>query len=154
MHWRIIFGKFAGRWAGTFSDGKLTTRIHDPRCGYVMEQLTCFGAPAQTMRRAKPHIGTDKLRGVVKNIRREIERLGGEIKFGVQVEDLLVCQGKLAGLIADGQPIACDQLVLAVGHSARDTFEMLMKHQIPMIAKAFSVGLRIEHLQSVIDRGL
>ncbi len=140
--------------AGTFSDGKLTTRIHDPRCGYVMEQLTCFGAPAQTMRRAKPHIGTDKLRGVVKNIRREIERLGGEIKFGVQVEDLLVCQGKLAGLIADGQPIACDQLVLAVGHSARDTFEMLMKHQIPMIAKAFSVGLRIEHLQSVIDRGL
>lgn len=132
--------------AGTFSDGKLTTRIHDPRCGYVMEQLTCFGAPAQTMRRAKPHIGTDKLRGVVKNIRREIERLGGEIKFGVQVEDLLVCQGKLAGLIADGQPIACDQLVLAVGHSARDTFEMLMKHQIPMIAKAFSVGLRIEHL--------
>ena len=119
-----------------------------------MEQLTCFGAPAQTMRRAKPHIGTDKLRGVVKNIRREIERLGGEIKFGVQVEDLLVCQGKLAGLIADGQPIACDQLVLAVGHSARDTFEMLMKHQIPMIAKAFSVGLRIEHLQSVIDRGL
>ena len=72
------------------------------------------------------------------------DRLGGEIKFGVQVEDLLVCQGKLAGLIADGQPIACDQLVLAVGHSARDTFEMLMKHQIPMIAKAFSVGLRIE----------
>ena len=140
--------------AGTFSDGKLTTRIHDPRCGYVMEQLARFGAPAQTMRRAKPHIGTDKLRMVVKNIRREIERMGGEIKFGMQVEDLLMKRGKLVGLIADRQPIACDQLILAVGHSARDTFEMLMQRQIPMVAKAFSVGVRIEHLQSVIDRGL
>lgn len=140
--------------AGTFSDGKLTTRTHDPRCGYVMEQLARFGAPAQTMRRAKPHIGTDKLRMVVKNIRREIERMGGEIKFGMQVEDLLMKRGKLVGLIADGQPIACDQLILAVGHSARDTFEMLMQRQIPMVAKAFSVGVRIEHLQSVIDRGL
>ena len=140
--------------AGTFSDGKLTTRIHDPRCGYVMEQLTCFGAPAQTMRRAKPHIGTDKLRGVVKNIRREIERLGGEIKFGVQVEDLLVYQGKLAGLIADGQPIACDQLVLAVGHSARDTFAVLHTMGLPLECKPFSVGFRAEHLQTEIEKSL
>lgn len=140
--------------AGTFSDGKLTTRIHDPRCGYVMEQLALFGAPEETMKRAKPHIGTDKLRKVVKTIRMEIERLGGQVKFGVQVEDLLIQRGKLVGIMADGQPIPCDQLVLAVGHSARDTFEMLARRQIPMIAKAFSVGVRIEHLQSVIDRGL
>ncbi|MDD3193511.1 MAG: hypothetical protein PHE47_06630 [Oscillospiraceae bacterium] len=140
--------------AGTFSDGKLTTRIHDPRCGYVMEQLAHFGAPAETMRRAKPHIGTDHLRAVVKNIRREIERLGGEIRFGAQAEDLLIRDGRLTGIRVGGQELPCRQLVLAVGHSARDTFQMLMKRQIPMIAKAFSVGVRIEQLQSAVDQGL
>lgn len=140
--------------AGTFSDGKLTTRIHDPRCGYVMEQLAKFGAPVEILRRAKPHIGTDKLRIVVKNIRRQIELLGGEVRFGIQMQDLLIRGGKLAGIVADGQTIACDQLILAIGHSARDTFSMLLKREVPIISKAFSVGVRIEHAQSVIDQGL
>lgn len=140
--------------AGTFSDGKLTTRIHDPRCGYVMEQLAQFGAPAEILQRAKPHIGTDKLRSVIKNIRQHIECLGGEIRFGTQVQDLLVRNKKLVGITANGEEIPCEQLILAIGHSARDTFSMLLKREIPMVPKAFSVGVRIEHLQTAVDQGL
>lgn len=140
--------------AGTFSDGKLTTRIHDPRCEYVMEQLTKFGAPSEILQRSKPHIGTDQLRMVVKNMRHQIERLGGEILFGTQVQDLLIRNGKLAGVTANGESIPCDQLIMAIGHSARDTFSVLLKREIPMISKAFSVGVRIEQLQTVVDQGL
>ena len=140
--------------AGTFSDGKLTTRIHDPRCGFVMEQLTRFGAPEETMQKAKPHIGTDKLRSVVKNLREEVCRLGGEVRFGVKLESIAQNDGKLTAIRADGQVIPVEQLVLAIGHSARDTFEMLMEQQIPMTTKPFSVGVRIEHPQELIDRGL
>lgn len=140
--------------AGTFSDGKLTTRINDPRCGYVMGELLRFGAPKETMRRAKPHIGTDRLRAIVKNIRKEIELLGGEIRFNAKMENIRTDGNRVQAIVADGMEIPAEQVVLAIGHSARDTFQMLMEKEIPMISKAFSVGVRIEHLQSVIDRGL
>lgn len=140
--------------AGTFSDGKLTTRIHDPRCGYVMEQLVRFGAPKETMQRAKPHIGTDRLRTVVKNMRWEIQRLGGEVQFGTSAAGLEIRQGRLCGIQTADGVLAAEQLILAIGHSARDTFRMLMEQGVPMTAKAFSVGVRIEHPQQMIDQGL
>lgn len=140
--------------AGTFSDGKLTTRIHDPRCEFVLREFVRFGAPDEILYKAKPHIGTDLLRGIVRSIRREILALGGEIRFDTRLEDILCSTGRLCGVAAAGAEIPAEVLILAVGHSARDTFALLMKKQMELVVKPFSVGVRIEHLQGVIDRGL
>ncbi len=140
--------------AGTFSDGKLTTRINDPRCEYVLQQFVHFGGPQELLWEAKPHIGTDRLRQVVVALREEILRLGGEVRFGVKLEDLVIRNGAITGIRAGGQEMAAENLVLALGHSARDTFAMLRERGVSLETKPFSVGVRIEHLQEQIDRGL
>lgn len=140
--------------AGTFSDGKLTTRISDPRCEYVLETLHTFGAPEEILYKAKPHVGTDKLRDIVKNIRIEIQRLGGKVMFLTTAEDIEIKNGKVFGVKTNKGFIETENVVLAIGHSARDTFEMLLSKGVLMEPKTFSVGVRIEHLQENINRGL
>ncbi len=141
--------------AGTFSDGKLVTRINDPLCDYVLERFCDFGAPGDIMYRAKPHIGTDNLRVIVKNMRRYIIELGGEIRFNSPLTDISFPPGGHAVAHSEnGSEIETSVLVLACGHSARDTFGMLGARGFELNAKPFSVGFRIEHSQTLIDRGL
>ena len=140
--------------AGTFSDGKLTTRIGDSKCGWILKEFAGFGAPEEILYKAKPHIGTDRLREVVKNIRKEIIAMGGEVRFDTMITDLEIKSGKLTAAVTASETIPAEVLILATGHSARDTFEMLLRRGITMEAKPFSVGLRMEHLQAEIDRGL
>ena len=141
--------------AGTFSDGKLTTRINDPLCRYVLEKFAEFGAPEEILVKAKPHIGTDKLRGVIKNMREKIIELGGEVRFNSVMTDLSVENGKIVSVTVNGSDvIPCGALILAIGHSARDTFEMLHSKKIFLEPKPFSVGARIEHKQEDVDRSL
>jgi len=143
--------------AGTFSDGKLYTRIKDPN-HYGRKVLTEFvkaGAPAEILTVSKPHIGTFRLVAMMEHLRATIEGLGGEIRFQSRVDDVHIDNGQLCAVqLADGEVIPCRHLVLAVGHSARDTFEMLHRRGVYLEAKAFSIGLRIEHPQSLIDRCL
>ena len=141
--------------AGTFSDGKLYSQIKDPqyRGRKVLTEFVKAGAPAEILYVAKPHIGTFKLVGMVENMRAEIEALGGEIRFGSRVEDIEIEQGRVRGLrLAGGEYLAATHVVLAVGHSARDTFAMLHRRGVHIEAKPFSIGVRIEHPQSLIDR--
>lgn len=138
--------------AGTFSDGKLTTRINDPRCDFILSEFEKHGAPKEILTRAKPHIGTDKLREVVKNIRNEIISLGGEVHFLKKVDDITVKNGKIVAVYVEGTEYTAENVIFAIGHSARDSFRMLSKNGILMEAKPFSVGARIEHLQSDINR--
>lgn len=143
--------------AGTFSDGKLNSGIHDERCFNVLETFCEFGAPDNIMYSAKPHIGTDILRNVVKNIREEIIKLGGEIYFDTKLDGVIIKNGKLYGIKTVGNKsgtLGCGELILAIGHSARDTFKMLYKSGVYMSAKPFSVGVRIEHRQADINRSL
>lgn len=145
--------------AGTFSDGKLTTGIKDSRCRYVLEALHKFGAPEQILYSSHPHIGTDKLVGVVKNIRNEIIYLGGEIKFGCCLTDIYKANGYIQGIAyrdSSGKTIdmETDSLILCIGHSARDTVAMLYSHGVVMEQKPFSVGVRIEHPQELINKSL
>lgn len=140
--------------AGTFSDGKLTTRIKDSLCRYILERFVEFGAPEEILTKAKPHIGTDNLRNIVKNIRQRIISLGGEIKFCTRLEDINISNGCIKSVYADGIEYDVSALILAVGHSARDTFEMLYKKGIMLETKPFSVGVRIEHKQSDVDYSL
>ena len=140
--------------AGTFSDGKLTTRIKDPLCRYVLEKFCDFGAPEEILYKAKPHVGTDKLREVVKNIRKRITELGGEIKFLTRLDDFEIRNGRVSRIFAKGEQIDVSALVLAVGHSARDTFELLCRKGVFIEPKPFSVGMRIEHNQSDVDYSL
>ena len=138
--------------AGTFSDGKLTTGINDPRISKVNEEFTEAGAPDTILYHHMPHIGTDVLRNVVKKIRQKTERLGGTIRFDSKVTGFRREKGRLTGLeLEDGSVIDCDYAVLAVGNSARDTFEMIHQSGIGMIPKPFSVGVRIEHPQELIN---
>ena len=140
--------------AGTFSDGKLNTLVkdRDGRNGAVLETLVKFGAKKSICYEAKPHIGTDVLREIVRNLRNEIVRLGGEVRFQSLVTDIEVRDGRAAGVVINGEErLACRQLVLAIGHSARDTFSMLYEKGVTMEAKAFAVGLRVEHPQSMIN---
>ncbi len=152
--------------AGTFSDGKLTTGIKDARIRKVLEEFVAAGAPKEILYKQKPHIGTDVLRLVVKNIREEIKRLGGEVRFNTLVEDLRVENGRVSGVICaqDGAEtdhesgcgiptrcIPCQTVIFAMGHSARDTFRRLRARGIAMSQKPFSVGVRIEHPQDMID---
>lgn len=140
--------------AGTFSDGKLTTRISDPRCDFVLEEMIRHGAPEEIRYRQKPHVGTDLLRGVVKSIREEIIRLGGQVLFETRMERVVLRQGRVQAVKSSAGEIPTQILVLAIGHSARDTFEQLCADGIFLEPKPFSVGVRIEQRQSVIDAGL
>ena len=142
--------------AGTFSDGKLNSGIKDPRSRRVLETFVAAGAPPEILWQAKPHIGTDKLQDTVRGLRQEIIRLGGQVLFFHQVTDLVIEGGCLTALIVkteDGQrEIPCRQAVLAIGHSARDTAEMLYHRGLPMEQKPFAVGVRIEHPRTMIDK--
>lgn len=140
--------------AGTFSDGKLTTRINDPLCEYVLSTFVKFGAPEEILYSAKPHIGTDKLKTIVKNIREEIIRLGGEVRFNTCMQDIRISNGRLSKIITNNDVIDAGVMILAPGHSARDTYRMLAKNNIQMTPKSFSVGFRAEHLQTDIDFAL
>ena len=139
--------------AGTFSDGKLNTGVNNPRIGWVLEQLVAAGAREDILFDAKPHIGTDVLLTVVQNIRNRIISLGGEVRFCTQVTNILQKDGHLTGLeLSTGEGIDCDKAIFAIGHSARDTFEKLHGLGIPMEAKPFAMGVRIEHLQETVDK--
>ncbi len=146
--------------AGTFSDGKLYSQIRDPRWlgRKVMQEFVAAGAPAEILVAAHPHIGTFKLVKVVERLRAEIIALGGEVRFEQRVTDLIVEDGQLRGSMVQDrssgavEPLRADQVVMALGHSARDTFEMLHARGVAMSAKPFSIGFRIEHPQSLIDR--
>lgn len=138
--------------AGTFSDGKLTTLIRDSRCRKVLEELVLSGAPEEIMFINKPHVGTDILKGVVKNIRGKIIKLGGEFRFNCLVTDIPVRSGRVEGVVVnDSGLIAAGVVILAIGHSARDTFGMLYERGVVMTPKAFSMGVRVEHPQGLID---
>ena len=139
--------------AGTFSDGKLTTRVHDRLMSEALNTLVEAGAPPEIRYWYKPHIGTDRLRQVVKNIRQQIEALGGEVRFGRQVTGLRLAAGTLTGLILnETELLPCSVALLGIGHSARDTYQTLQRSGVAMEAKPFSVGVRIEHPQDLIDR--
>ncbi|MFA5658252.1 MAG: NAD(P)/FAD-dependent oxidoreductase, partial [Oscillospiraceae bacterium] len=140
--------------AGTFSDGKLTTRIHDPLCRVVLERLIQFGAPKDIIFKAKPHIGTDNLRKIVKAVRKKIIEAGGIIHFKSAVDNVTINNGKITSISSGGNRIQTKAAVLAVGHSARDTFEMLISNNIHIESKPFSVGARIEHRQEDVDFSL
>ena len=138
--------------AGTFSDGKLNTGVNNPRIKWILEQMVAAGAGEDILYDAKPHVGTDVLLTVVQNIRRRIIALGGEVRFNTQVTDMETDGNHLAALITEsGERIPCSQAVFAIGHSARDTFEMLHTRLVPMEPKPFSMGVRIEHKQKNIN---
>lgn len=140
--------------AGTFSDGKLNTLVKDKdgRNKEVLRTFVKFGAKPSILYEAKPHIGTDVLSRIVKQMRMEIERLGGQVRFASRVTDIGIAEGKVQSVTVNGQEeIPCENLVLAIGHSARDTFSMLYDKKVPMEAKSFAVGLRIEHPQEMIN---
>ena len=145
--------QFGAGGAGTFSDGKLTTRINDGKCAYVLERFVEFGAPSEILTKAKPHIGTDILRTVVDNMLKKIESLGGSVIYRCRMDGIHsfgegVCLNTSQGDIQAGV------VVLALGHSARDTYRTLMNGGFAIEPKPFSVGVRVEHLQSDIDRAL
>ncbi len=140
--------------AGTFSDGKLNTGIKDVRCRVVLEQFVSFGAGDKILIDAKPHIGTDILVGVVKNIRKEIIALGGEVRFESRLDRVFVKDGAIYKIAVNGEEMPCECLCLATGHSARDTFSMLRDAGFEMERKSFAMGARIEHRQSDINRAL
>lgn len=138
--------------AGTFSDGKLTTLIRDPRCRKVLDEFVKAGAPGEILYLNKPHVGTDLLVTVIKNIRQAIIANGGEFRFRAKVTDLEIRDGRIAGVVVNGcETIPCEVLLLGIGHSARDTFAMLYRRGVVMTQKPFSIGVRIEHPQALID---
>ncbi len=139
--------------AGTFSDGKLNTGVNNPRIGWILEQFVKAGAREDILYDAKPHVGTDVLLHVVQNLRQQIISLGGEVRFNTQVTKIMAENGTLTGLKTEnGEVIDCDTAVFAIGHSARDTFEMLLSSGVPMEPKPFAMGARIEHKQAAVDR--
>lgn len=144
--------------AGTFSDGKLTTGIRDPRIRYIFRTFVSFGAPSEILWQAKPHIGTDRLQTVVRNLRGEIIRLGGNVLFGAKFTGFRAKNGKIASVIYErrniSEEIETDRVILAIGHSARDTLEALFQSKIEMAQKGFAMGVRIEHPQNEVNRSL
>ncbi len=146
--------QFGAGGAGTFSDGKLLTRINDPRCTLVLETLRAMGAPEDITLNAKPHVGTDVLRLVVSNLLEEITALGGEVLFRCRLDGIKrLPDGSFSAVTTRGE-IPCGVIVLAPGHSARDTYAMLLKDGYTLIPKPMSVGVRIEHLRSDMDNML
>lgn len=144
--------------AGAFSDGKLNTGTHSPLINQVLKDLADFGAPKEILYQAKPHIGTDKLLVTVKNLREEIKRLGGEVIFGAKFCDFGCINGSLSSVsyIKDSEryELETNSLILATGHSARDIFELMVRKNVEITQKAFSIGMRIEHLQSDLNRSM
>ncbi|MBE6980876.1 MAG: hypothetical protein E7437_00985 [Ruminococcaceae bacterium] len=148
-HSNVQFGEGG---AGTFSDGKLNTGVNNPRIGWVLEQFVAAGAAEEILFDAKPHVGTDVLVDVVRNIRQRIISLGGTVRFHAQVTDISMENGRLTGLVVnETEQIDCDRVILAIGHSARDTFCRLLDRGIPMEPKPFSMGVRIEHSQATVN---
>ncbi len=143
--------------AGTFSDGKLTTNTKNPRIRSVLEAFVSAGAAEEILWQAKPHIGTDHLTGAVRRLREEIESLGGEVRFNTRLTDLILAEnGSLKAVVTESvrgrEEFAAETLILATGHSARDTFEMLHDRGATLAQKAFSIGVRIEHVQRIVNR--
>ena len=146
--------QFGAGGAGTFSDGKLLTRINDPKIGYVLKRFCDFGAPSDIMTAAKPHIGTDLLLGTVDNMLCEIERLGGRVMYRTRLDCITENSDGSATAHTSRGDIVCSSIVLATGHSSRDTYKMLLESGYIIEAKSFSVGVRIEHLRENIDKAL
>lgn len=139
--------------AGTFSDGKLTTQVNNPRSSKILQYFVEAGAPEEILYYNKPHIGTDLLRNIVKKIRRKIILNGGEIMFSKKMTNIHTYNNKVTGItVNNNEKILCDKLILALGHSARDTFEILYESGIYIEQKSFSIGVRIEHPQEIIDK--
>ena len=138
--------------AGTFSDGKLTCRSKEAAVPWVLAKLANFGAQPEIRYLAKPHIGTDRLRTVISSIRRELQEKGFIFRFGCRMTDMNIKNGTLSAVILnDVEEVRCDHLILASGHSARDTFEMLERLNVPLERKPFAMGLRVEHPQELIN---
>jgi uncharacterized protein len=139
--------------AGTFSDGKLTSRSKDPLVPWILKKLADFGAPEEICYLAKPHIGTDLLRKVISSIRNHLLDRGFVIRFGCRLNNIQISNGRVCSISINGyEELPCDRLVLATGHSARDTYELLERLDVPLQRKPFAVGLRVEHPQELIDK--
>jgi uncharacterized protein len=148
-HSNVQFGEGG---AGTFSDGKLTTRLNHPWTHLVLQTLVEFGAPEEILSQAKPHVGTDRLRLVLINFRRTLADLGVDLRYGAKLSGLCLTQNRVrGGVLQGGEEIPCDCLVLAPGHSARDTYEMLEQNAVRLEPKPFAIGLRVEHPASLIN---
>jgi uncharacterized FAD-dependent dehydrogenase len=145
--------QFGAGGAGTFSDGKLTTRINEPKCNYILKKLVDFGAPKEILTKAKPHIGTDILTVVVQNILERIEELGGQVIYRCRMDNFEKCHDHIDVMTTKGN-YKTNVLVMALGHSARDTYRMLLSHNLVIEPKPYSVGVRVEHLQKDIDAAL
>ena len=145
--------QFGAGGAGTFSDGKLTTRINDERCDYVLSRFVEFGAPAEILTKSKPHIGTDILTSVVDNILNRIEELGGTVVYRCRMDNISINSDGVTVHTTKGN-FSTSSLVLALGHSARDTYKMLLNHNFVIEPKPFSIGVRVEHLQEDINVAL
>ena len=140
--------------AGTFSDGKLTTRSKDARARKVLEELHRFGAKEEILIDAHPHIGTDAFVRILQNIRKEIIRCGGSILFDSKLEDIEVKEGKIESIWVNGEKLPCQALILSIGHSAEDTIGMLYKKGLCMENKPYAIGVRIEHTQQYINEAM
>lgn len=139
--------------AGTFSDGKLTTRVNDPVMAEILQLFVDAGAPENILWEHKPHVGTDKLRAMVTGLSKRICALGGSIRYQAQVSDFVIENGCVSGVVlSSGETIAAGAVVLACGHSARDTYAMLARRGVGLTAKPFAIGVRIEHPQELIDK--
>ncbi|HOW71957.1 MAG TPA: FAD-dependent oxidoreductase [Phycisphaerae bacterium] len=138
--------------AGAYSDGKLYTRVKDPRVQLVLETFYHHGAKPDVLIDGKPHIGSDKLPGICRRVRLHIEALGGEVRFGKRLDDVVIDDSRLTGIVVNGETIACGPVILGIGHSARDTLRMLGRRGVRFESKPFQVGVRIEHPQSLVDR--
>jgi uncharacterized FAD-dependent dehydrogenase len=145
----LLFGEGG---AGTYSDGKLYTRVHDPRARLILEVFYQHGANPDILIDGKPHIGSDKLPGICRRIRMRIEQMGGEVRFGSRLDDVVIEDGAIKAVVVNGERIACGPVVLGVGHSARDTLRMLGRRGVQFVTKPFQLGVRIEHPQDMIDR--
>ncbi len=146
----LLFGEGG---AGTYSDGKLYTRVNDPYVRVVLQTLYEHGANPDILIEGKPHIGSDRLPNICMRMRQHIEAMGGEVRFGARVDDLVIDdQGRVLGLEVNGQTLQTDHVLLGIGHSARDTLRMLFRRGVEMVAKPFQLGVRIEHPQSLVDR--
>ncbi len=146
--------QFGAGGAGTFSDGKLVTRINDERCSWVLKMLCRFGAPEEIMQKAKPHIGTDILRVVVSRMLEEIAALGGEVHYRCRMDRFSECSDGTLHVSTSVGDFVCGAMILAPGHSARDTYRYLIEQNFAIDAKPISVGVRVEHLQADVDRAL
>lgn len=146
--------QFGAGGAGTFSDGKLMTRINDPMCRFVLEQFVELGAPEEILVNAKPHIGTDNLVRVVDNAESMIRSLGGKVLYSTRFIETIEKDSRVVGIKTNNGDIPCGALILATGHSARDTYSYLIKEGFEVTAKDFSVGVRIEHLREDINKAM